>query len=529
MNSKHRMFIGSINAIVILVLTLAMITGCEGPVGPQGPQGPQGQAGPQGDPGSPCSVEDNGDGTFTMTCEGSNPVTFGETEEPSAYINADVVRGGQLYDKYWKVTSGDPPTGEHLLYPTFGQKSDGDTWRCKECHGWDYIGKDGRYSGGSHFTGIKGLFPASMSLWRAFLTIKDDHGYSTSDLTDTDIWDLVKFYREGLIDMSIIYSGDGTFTGDVALGGLLYNNGISGSESGTIKTNDPCSSCHGPDGTNEVVAGFDAFPGFLSNENPQEFLHKVRFGHPGTIMPASESINGSLLNVSDLSAYAQTLSPVLWTTTSTSQGGQLYDKYWVVTGGAAPTGEHLLYPTNGAQLGNSTWRCKECHGWDYIGKDGRYSSGSHYTGVAGLYPFRMTKWQAFESIKDKHGYDSGDLDEASIWDLVAFLEAGMFDINFILNTDGTFRGDAGAGQALYENGIGGGTACAVCHGTDGLTEVSTGFTDFPGFLSNDNPQEFAHKAFFGQPGTPMVITHDFGATLQNISDLSAWAQTLPQN
>jgi len=506
---------------------MAMFLGCEGPEGPEGPAGEQGDAGLQGAAGNSCTVVDNGDGSFTMTCDGVG-ITLGETEEPSSYTNADMVRGGQLYDKYWKVTDGDPPTGEHLLYPSFGQKNGGDTWRCKECHGWDYIGKDGRYSSGSHYTGIQGLFPASMSLWRAYLTIKADHGYSASDLTDTDIWDLVKFYREGLIDISIIYPGDGTFTGDVDLGGLLFNNGVPGSESGATKTNGSCSSCHGTDGTTEIVAGYDAFPGYLSNENPQEFLHKVRFGHPGTLMPASESINGALLNVSNLSAYSQTLSPVLWSTTSASQGGQLYDKYWVVTGGAAPTGEHSLYPANGAKTGNTTWRCKECHGWDYIGKEGRYSGGSHYTGIAGLYPLTRTKWQAYENIKDDHGYD-GELDDAAIWDLVAFLDAGMYDMNFILNADGTFRGNAVAGQTLYENGIGGGASCAVCHGTDGLTEVVAGFTDFPGFLSNDNPQEFAHKAFFGHPGTIMVKTYDFGATLQNVSDLSAWAQTLPQN
>jgi len=494
--SVKKVVICSRVAVILVGFTMAMFTGCQGPEGPQGPAGPQGEIGPQGPAGSgSCTVVDNGDGSYTLTCDGV-PVTFGETEEPSVYLNADLVRGGQLYDKYWAVTGGDAPTGEHILYPSFGQKSGGNTWRCKECHGWDYIGKDGRYKGGSHFTGIKGLFPASMSLWRAFLTIKEDHGYSATDLADADIWDLVKFYKEGMIDLSLIFSVDGTFTGEKELGKILYSSGMPGSESGAVKTNTACSTCHGPDGTTELVAGFDAFPGFLSNENPQEFLHKVRFGHPGTLMPASESISGSLLNVSNLAAYSQTLSPILWTSTSVSQGGQLYDKYWIVTGGTAPTGDHMLYPYKvGTKAGADTWRCKECHGWDYIGKEGRYSGGSHYTGIAGLYPLTRTKWQAFVDIKDAHGYGSGELDETAIWDLVAFLDAGMYDMNFILNADGTFRGNAGSGQTLYDSGIGGGTSCATCHGADGLTEVVPGFTNFPGFLSNDNPQEFAHKVF----------------------------------
>jgi thiosulfate dehydrogenase len=517
------------NFFLCFSLFVLSIMSCEGPVGPVGPQGDKGDSGAKGDPGSPCAVVDNGDGTFTMTCEGSTPVTFGETEEPEEYKNADAARGGQLYDKYWKVTGGDSPTGEHVLYPSFGVQTGETTWRCKECHGWDYIGKDGRYSNGSHYTGIKGLYPVDQSLWKAFIIIKEDHGYGSSGLSDDDIWDLVKFYMEGLIDIKAILLENGTFWGSVSSGKSLYEGGVPGYDSGGQSTNPSCSSCHGFDGTNEIVAGFDDFVGFLSNDNPQEFQHKVRFGHPDTDMPASEAINGSLEHVADLSAYSQTLSPVPWNTTSISRGGQLYDKYWSVTGGTAPTGNHMLYPSEGVRSGADTWRCKECHGWDYIGKEGRYSSGSHYTGIDGLFPAGKTKWQAFVEIKDGHGYGSGELTDSDIWDLVAFYTGGMFDINFILNPDGTFSGDTIAGQTLFENGIGGGASCSSCHGTDGLNEITPGFTDFPGFLSNDNPQEFAHKVFFGQPGTNMVITFDNNATLMNVADLSAWAQTLPQN
>jgi len=512
--------------IAIGITFFLTILSCEGP---EGPEGQMGQAGPQGDAGAPCTVEDNGDGTYTMTCEGSNPVIFGETDEPPAFISADAVRGGQLYDKYWIVTEGEAPTGEHILYPSFGAKTGNTTWRCKECHGWDYIGKDGRYSSGSHYTGINGLYPAHTSLWSAFLAIKNDHGYSSTDLADADIWDLVKFYKERLIDVSLILSDGGMFDGSASSGKNIYDNGVQGVLSGAPSSNTSCATCHGADGTNEVVSGFDAFPGFLSNDNPQEFLHKVRFGHPGSNMPASESINGSLLHATDLSAYSQTLSPVLWSNTSISRGAQLYDKYWMVTGGAVPTGEHALYPQNGSKTGNTTWRCKECHGWDYIGKDGRYASGSHYTGIPGLFPATSTKWQAFEEIKDGHGYGVGEFTDTDIWDLVAFYKDGTYDFNFISNPDGTFRGTPAAGQLLFDNGIGGGSSCSLCHGTDGLTEVVPGFTAFPGFLSNDNPQEFAHKVLFGHPGSNMVITYDYGATLENVADLSSWSQTLPQN
>lgn len=523
--------LSNVLTLVACTIVFAFITGCEGPTGPIGPKGDTGDSGPTGASGASCDVVDNGNGTFTMTCPGSTPVTFGEAEEPSAYINADMRRGGLLYDKYWKVTGGVEPSGEHVLYPSLGAKTGADTWRCKECHGWDYLGKDGRYSGGSHYTGIKGLYPATNSLWKAFMIIKDEHNFDPAELPDTEIWDLVKFYREGLIDINTILNKDGTFYGDISSGNTLYNNGIPGVDGGGKTTSASCTSCHGADGTNEIVTGFDAFPGFLSNDNPQEFLHKVRFGHPGSspAMPGSEEIAGSIRDLAALSAYSQTLSPILWSTTTVSRGGQLYDKYWMVTAGSAPTGEHALYPSNGVKTGADTWRCKECHGWDYIGKEGRYSGGSHYTGIAGLYPANKTKWQVYKEIKDGHGYGAGELADADIWDLAAFYDAGMYDINFILNADGTFRGNTTTGQTLYDSGIGGGSSCASCHGTDGLNLVVAGFTDFPGFLSNDNPQEFAHKVLYGQPGTSMVITYDHGATLENISDLSAWSQTLPPN
>ena len=516
-----------INFLVLVGFTIAsaFVTSCEGPVGPAGQDGSDGVPGV---PGVACTVSDNGDGTFTMTCD-QGSVIFGEAEEPAAYVNADIARGGQLYDKFWNVTGNAAPTGDHALYPTFGEKAGADTWRCKECHGWDYLGKDGRYSGGSHYTGIKGLYPTNESLWRAYITINDDHGYGTAGLTDTDIWDLVKFYREGLIDMSTILADDGTFIGQSGTGKNLYENGIPGSTNSGTTTNSSCSSCHGLDGTNQVVGGFTAFVGLLSNDNPQEFLHKVRFGHPGSTMPASEDIKGSLNDVVNLSAYSQTLSPTLWDNTDVARGGQLYDKYWIVTSGTAPTTDHILYPAAGSKSAGDTWRCKECHGWDYIGKDGRYKSGSHYTGIKGLYPVSKTKWQAFIEIKNGHGYGDGQLTDTDIWDLVAFYDAGMYDVNFILNPDGTFRGSTVAGQALFEGGIGGGASCSSCHGLDGTNPVVAGFTDFPGFLSNDNPQEFAHKVLYGQPGTTMVKTYDFGATLENVADLSTYSQTLPQN
>ena len=63
-----------------------------------------------------------------------------------------------------------------------------------------------------------------------------------------------------------------------------------------------------------------------------------------------------------------------------ARGGQLYDKWYGVLGRQAPGDTHPGYTAEGKKKGSSTWRCKECHGWDYRGAAGAYSKGSHYSG-----------------------------------------------------------------------------------------------------------------------------------------------------
>jgi len=47
--------------------------------------------------------------------------------------------------------------------------------------------------------------------------------------------------------------------------------------------------------------------GTLAADNPWEFLHKVRFGQPGTTMPSATELGWSLQDVADVLAHAQTL------------------------------------------------------------------------------------------------------------------------------------------------------------------------------------------------------------------------------
>lgn len=228
---------------------------------------------------------------------------------PDGFTNASAARGGALYDKWWAVIEQAAPTTDNALWATrpdmdTNTRTGADTWRCKECHGWDYKGVDGAYASGSHKTGIMGIFGTTLSAQEVFDKLADStgHGYRDAGLEDADLWDLAKFVLEGLVDGDdVIDAATKKFTGDATAGEARYVTA--------------CSSCHGTDGRSippGAPADFSEGPGFLSNDNPWEFLHKVRFGAPGTIMTQQFGVL-TLSEAGELGAFSQTLDPSLIT------------------------------------------------------------------------------------------------------------------------------------------------------------------------------------------------------------------------
>jgi thiosulfate dehydrogenase len=218
------------------------------------------------------------------------------TVDIAKYAEADIARGGSLYDKWWKINREDEPGDTYSSYPEVGSQTGSTTWRCKECHGWDYKGDEGAYeSGSSHYTGINGIYqlknkPAA----EIYSAISRKH----LSLSEQDIWDLTKFLKEGLVDMNkyIIFTGtqSKSATGDVENGRILFE-GAGG-----------CLKCHGEDGNK--IAGVSV--GAVVNENPWEGLHKIRFGQPGTNMPSAVKKGLLPQDQIDILTYAQTLPQV---------------------------------------------------------------------------------------------------------------------------------------------------------------------------------------------------------------------------
>ena len=228
-------------------------------------------------------------------------------------------------------------------------------------------------------------------------------------------------------------------------------------------------------------------------------------------------------------APAQTASP-----SSVATGGRLYDKWWTaVPGVREPVGNHPLWAlqTTNKRTGLDTWRCKECHGWDYRGKDGAYGSGSRYTGFPGVLAAQGKTVETLKaslkgSTNPKHDFSSV-LDDTALTALANFLKHGPVDLATAidLKTKKPAKADVAGGKQLS-------VVCAACHGPEG-TKLNFGTPEKPeyvGTVAKENPWEFQHKVRFGHPGSepPMPAGVETGWSLQNVLDILAYSQTLPE-
>jgi thiosulfate dehydrogenase len=446
------------------------------------------------------------------------------TEPPTAapQLVGDSIRGGKLYDTWWAALGVDAPTEDQPLWKTqtTNTRTGADTWRCKECHGWDYKGVEGAYGSGSHqtgFVGVMGVAGKDPNEMLAILqgTTHPDHDFSVV-MDEQALADLALFLADELVDDAEVVGADkAALNGSAKAGETFW---------GVI-----CAECHGPQGT-AINFGDEVEPeyvGTIGADNPWEFLHKARFGQPGVEkMPSGVDINLTPQHYADLLAYVQSLP----TESLVTEGGRLYDTWWAALGVDAPTEDQPLWKTQttNTRTGADTWRCKECHGWDYKGVEGAYGSGSHQTGFKGVFGASslsaedLAAWLTGQKNPD-HDF-SAYFEEAQIKMLAAFVQQGLTEPSAYINADKTVNGDAAKGKTLY-NGV-----CAVCHGDDGKT-INFGDAsepEFVGTIAADNPVEFWHKASFGQPGEHMPAGLNLGFSLQDIADLLAYAQTLPQ-
>lgn len=210
-----------------------------------------------------------------------------------------------------------------------------------------------------------------------------------------------------------------------------------------------------------------------------------------------------------------------------TSGALLYDKWYAALGQPAPAGDMPLWKaqTTNSRSGADTWRCVECHGWDYKGKDGAYGSGSHYTGFPGVFGTQADVVAALKGATDPAHDFSAYLDDASLNQLAAFIKSGLIDDSQYIDTVTlkTKGGDSAKGKTLYEGN------CASCHGADGAKILfrAEGINETLGAVANRDPYRFLHRTRFGVAGTEMPIGRDLGWTPKDGVDVLAYVQTLP--
>lgn len=241
--------------------------------------------------------------SFLMSCSKD------DEDPPTAYDKASASKGGIMYDKFWATEAGDWSTSEHITkLNTYA-----DFYRCKQCHGWDLIGAGGSYiSRGPKTTrpNVSGLdlYQAAKTktadqLFDAMkkATGRRDMSYDPSTyhpttnstdgdkmpnygqlLTDAQLWDLVKFMKEGAFDVNQLYVG--TYTGSYPTGTATYTDiGKDGDEAaGLVFYQANCQSCHGANGKTIALETMSA--GQFTRSKPYEVQHKVQFGQLGSSM-----------------------------------------------------------------------------------------------------------------------------------------------------------------------------------------------------------------------------------------------------
>jgi len=206
---------------------------------------------------------------------------------------------------------------------------------------------------------------------------------------------------------------------------------------------------------------------------------------------------------------------------SIARGAKLYDKWFKVIKAEKPKDTHSAWPaSNTKKKGNTTWRCKSCHGWDYKGKDGAYAKGSYKTGIKGINAMAGASTAKIIAVMNDDTHKlSGKMGDADYMDLAMFVSKGQIDMSKYIDsaTKAVKNGDAARGQDYFE------TMCTQCHGKNGDKP-----DDMKKTLAKQmsNPWEVMHKILNGQPGEQMpgLRTLDPQITIDIMSHLA----TLPK-
>jgi len=524
--------------------------------------------------------------------------------DPALYANATLSAGGRLYDKWWAASDLKPapaaPTTTHPIWEQTGNKQTGDTtWRCASCHGWDYMGSLGIYgkSDSPFNTGIRGIVgtqatpvqhtePASVFQFihsGVDPTNGKTHSFGTM-LSDSDIYNLTLFVvsmqgeaANSKAPRNLIHSDDGLTKGMEDMGKTVYT---------AAKADGGCAdaACHGATGraidfTDSNLATLpNSFVDTSAQQDPWKSLHKIRFGAAGSLMPGLHEVP-TVAQPQDaaLDALAFAQNGLVPTTTvfdyrifqdadarnshvawDIGRGGRLYDQWWTASSKdpkpVAPVdgSRHPLWPAANTTVGPATFRCANCHGWDYAGSAGALGNTDTkanplYSAIKGVIstsasnPSHVSPVEIFDFLHSGQVTTSGDhafapnLSENDLYDLTRFIVtvqaqslAKQLPASFVDTATGLAKGvNQTFGQVSY-NALNNLAGCTECHDANGRRVPLDGTTNvFIREFTRNRGLEALHKIRFGLPdlSTGMYGLADFGYVLPGpAADILGYAQ-----
>ncbi|MDH5381637.1 MAG: c-type cytochrome [Cyclobacteriaceae bacterium] len=255
--------------------------------------------------------------TFLLVGLGSCNKNNDPNPDQVAFNAADLVNGGRMYDKFWaSETTFTTPSDPSVSLTDIS--SYGDFYRCKACHAWEQKGTMESYIDRGPTTTRPNVSSfdlrasiASSTIRQLFDAVKHDGGAAvdvarTADgtntslggdnmpdygkiLTDEQIWDLVKFLKNGTFDTSLLY--DIQTTGTYPTGSRTFSNvGKDGNAvAGKAFYDTNCASCHGNNGRDDdqgavlqINLNIGKSMGQFARDKPYELQHKARFGNLGS-------------------------------------------------------------------------------------------------------------------------------------------------------------------------------------------------------------------------------------------------------
>ena len=165
------------------------------------------------------------------------------------YTNSNGIKGGIMYDKFWSTEAGYNQSDPNITkFNSFA-----DFFRCKQCHGWDYLGNADSYINRGPRTNRPNV--ASENIYQIaktktpqelFNALKKSEGrrdisYDLSTynpttnnvegdkmpnlsqiLSDAQIWEIMKYLKTEALDVTQLY--DAIFTGTYPTGSASYTN-----------------------------------------------------------------------------------------------------------------------------------------------------------------------------------------------------------------------------------------------------------------------------------------------------------------